>query len=99
MSWKTRENRRRTRMKDGAVAKSRRKHSKETAARWFLTVAREKTACATCGRLIPVSGEMVYRHEPREWRCLRCANRRPDSKGYRVSVRWERARADQRKAA
>jgi hypothetical protein len=34
--------------------------------------------------------EIVYRHEPREVRCVRCAERDPESKGYRPSIRWER---------
>ena len=91
MSWKTREKKRQARGRDAATARSRRQHGRETAGRWFLTPAREKVACAKCSALIPVGGDLIYRHEPREFRCLRCGTGNADSRGYRVSVRWERA--------
>lgn len=96
VSFKTREKRRKQRMAAGAVKRSRREHSPETRVRWFLTPAREKVACARCATLIEVGGDLVYRHEPREFRCLRCATGCADSKGYRNSLRWEQA---QRKVA
>ena len=47
-------------------------------------------ACACCGDRLAAGAEVVYRHEPRETRCLRCGARLEDSKGYRPSLRWER---------
>jgi ribosomal protein S27E len=96
VSWKTREKKRKARMEHAKVKRSKREHAAETAARWFLTLAWNKTACARCGAVIPVDGEMVYRHRPREWRCLPCGTRLKDSKGYRTSLRWERARRQTR---
>jgi hypothetical protein len=87
---------RKARMEYAKVKRSKREHAAETAARWFLTVARSKAACARCGAVIPVDGEMVYRHQPREWRCLPCGTRLKDSKGYRPSIRWERAQRAKR---
>jgi ribosomal protein S27E len=96
VSWKTREKKRKARMECAAVKRSKREHARETEARWFLTVARDKVACARCGTIIPLDGEMVYRHRPREWRCLPCGTRLDDSKGYRTSLRWERAQGAKR---
>ena len=96
MSWKTREKKRRARMAYAKVERSKREHSEETAARWFLTVASNKAACARCGAIIPVDGDMVYRHRPREWRCLPCGTRLDDSKRYRTSLRWERVQRAKR---
>ena len=73
-----------------AVKKSKRTHSSETAKRWFLTIARTPGACARCGDKLAGGAEVVYRHEPRETRCVRCASRLEASKGYRPSIRWER---------
>jgi ribosomal protein S27E len=96
VSWKTREKKRTARMEHANVKRSKREHAAETAARWFLTVARNKDVCARCGAVIPVNGDMVYRHRPREWRCLPCGTRLEDSKGYRTSLRWEAARSNER---
>jgi ribosomal protein S27E len=89
VSFKSREKKRRYK---AAVKKSKQRHAPETARRWFLTIARKPGACARCGDKLAGGAEVVYRHEPREVRCLRCADRLEDSKGYRPSLRWERAR-------
>ena len=86
MSFESREKKRRYK---AAVKKSRRR-SPETAKRCFLTIARKPGVCARCGDRLAGGAEVVYRHEPRETRCLRCAERLEDSKGYRLSIRWER---------
>lgn len=88
MSFQSREKKRRYK---AAVSKSKRRHAPETAKRWFLTLARKDVQCACCNQLVRRKGEIVYRHEPREVRCLRCADRDPDCR-YRPSIRWERAR-------
>jgi ribosomal protein S27E len=87
MSFQSREKKRKHK---AAVAKSKRRHSSETAKRWFLTISRKAGACAVCGDKLPARAEVVYRHEPREVRCVRCASRLEDSSGFRPSIRWER---------
>jgi len=89
MSFQSREKKRRY---NRAVKKSKREHAAETAGRWFLTFARKTASCAYCGIGLAAKGEIVYRHRPREIRCVRCAGRLEDSRGYRPSLRWERAR-------
>jgi hypothetical protein len=85
MSFQSRKKKRKYK---AAVKKSKRR-SPETAKRWFLTIARKPGACARCGDKLAGGAEVVYRHEPRETRCLRCAPQLEDSKGYRPSIRWE----------
>ena len=87
MSFQSREKKRKYK---AAVSKSKRRHSSGTVRRWFLTISRKAGACACCGDRLAAGAEVVYRHEPRETRCLRCAGRLEDSKGYRPSIRWER---------
>ena len=87
MSFQSREKKRKYK---ATVAKSKRRHSSETARRWFLTISRKAGACACCDDRLASGAEVVYRHERRETRCLRCANRLENSKGYRPSIRWER---------
>lgn len=86
MSFQSRQKKRRYK---AAVARSKRR-SPETAKRWFLTIARKPGRCAVRGDRLAGGAEVVYRHEPRETRCVRCASRLEDSKGYRPSIRWER---------
>jgi hypothetical protein len=40
--------------------------------KWWLTVVRTTTCCARCGGVLRPGGEMVYRHTPREARCVLC---------------------------
>lgn len=94
MSFKSREKRRRRKLESKlASAKARTNRTEETARRWFLTLARKPGKFSCCGDRFERGAEIVYRHEPREVRCVRCAERRADSKGARPSLRWERARA------
>jgi hypothetical protein len=71
-------------------AKARQKRSPDAARRWFLTVAKHPGRFACCGRRFERGAEIVYRHEPREVRCVGCAERDPDSQRFRASQRWER---------
>jgi hypothetical protein len=64
----------------------------ETAKRWFLTIAKKPGVYSCCGQRFDRGAEFVYRHQPREVRCLRCAERDPESRGFRASLRWEKAR-------
>jgi hypothetical protein len=93
VSFQSREKRRKYKR---AVAKTKRVRWDETARRWFLTLARKDCRCACCGQQLERKAEVVYRHEPREVRCVRCAGQLEDSKAYRPSIRWERARARER---
>lgn len=88
------ESRKKKRAYKRAEARSRR--SPETARRWFLTVAKKPGRFACCGRRFDRGAEVVYRHEPREVRCMRCADRDPDVR-YQASMRWERKVAGCRK--
>jgi hypothetical protein len=97
VSFQSREKKRRYKQ---AVERSRREYAAETRQRWFLTlVTRKGAVCACCGRSLRKGGEMVYRHEPVELRCVECGRREPASKGFRPSVRWERAQRPQRACA
>jgi hypothetical protein len=92
VSFNSRERRRRRKLEDKkATAGARRNRAPETARRWFLTLARTGGRCACCDGRFVKGAEIVYRHEPRETRCVRCASRLEDSKGFRPSIRWERA--------
>jgi hypothetical protein len=77
-------------------AKAKRSRTAESAGRWFLTLAKRPGRYMCCDRRFDRGAEIVYRHEPREVRCLRCAERDPGSKGFRTSVRYDQAK---RKAA
>jgi hypothetical protein len=96
VSFESRQKKRRYKV---AVKKAKKEQRGDTAGRWFLTFARADAKCSVCGRGLKRGGEIVYRHRPRAIRCGRCADRAPDSSGYRPSVRWERANRQRRLAA
>jgi hypothetical protein len=79
------------------VAKARRRRNAETAARWFLIVAKRPGRCSVCRSEFDRGAEIVYCRVGREVRCLRCGEREPDSRGFRLSLNWERAKANQLK--
>ena len=98
MSFKQREKKRKVKAaKVRAQAVGRRDGS--SAGRWWLTIASKTTCCATCGHVLREGRELVYRHTPREVRCLRCAVHSPDSAGYRCSLKWEAWRKEQLKSS
>ena len=91
MGFKQRERKRKAK----SAAKSAQSRSRETgssAERWWLTPLRSTACCARCGLVVREGGEAVYRHTPREVRCIACAEQHEDSKGYRPSLKWEQAR-------
>ncbi len=91
MSYRSRQKKRQKKLAyQRSVARSRR--TGETAQRWFLTLAKKPGKYTCCADSFERGAEIVYRHEPREVRCVRCADRDPESSGYRPSLRWERAR-------
>jgi hypothetical protein len=69
---------------------ARQRRSPESAKRWFLMLAKKPGKFSCCGDPFERGAEIVYRHEPREVRCVSCAERDPESRGYRPSIRWER---------
>ena len=83
MSYKSRQKKR-------AVAASKRRYAHLIESRWYLTLVSRTTACARCGRVLREGAEMVYRYRPRESRCHHCALHELDSRGFHVSMRWER---------
>ena len=93
MSYESRQKKRRHKRIE---ATARQRRSPESARRWFLTLAKKPGTFGCCGAGFERGAEIVYRHEPREVRCVRCATRLEDSSGFRPSLRWERAK---RKAA
>src|SRR5215208_2312635 len=94
MSYSSRQRKRRYKR---IAAKMKRSRTSESAHRWFLTVAKKPGRCSCCRRSFKRGSEIVYRHEPKEVRCLRCGQREPDSRGFRLSLRWERVKAKEQK--
>jgi hypothetical protein len=90
MSFESRQKKRRYKRVE---AKARRSRTPESAGRWFLTLAKKPGRYMCCGRRFDRGAELVYRHEPREVRCLGCAQRDPESKRYRTSLRYDRKAA------
>ncbi len=86
MGFKQRERRRKKKTAMGAAQRAARRNGKSPD--WWLTVTTRDTCCARCGKVLRSGGEMVYRAEPLEARCLLCADGLP----YRPSVRWEQQR-------
>jgi ribosomal protein S27E len=89
VSFQSREKKRRYKQ---AVKKTKKVYADETIVRFYLTLATRDADCDSCGTRLKRRGEIVYRHEPKTIRCVRCADRMEDSKGARPSRRWERAR-------
>jgi hypothetical protein len=87
MSYESRQKKRRHKRIE---AKARQRPSPESARRWFLTLAKKPGRFTCCGVGFDRGAEIAYRHEPREVRCVSCAESDPESKGYRPSIRWER---------
>jgi hypothetical protein len=94
MSFESRQKKRRHKRIE---AKARQRRSPESARRWFLTLAKQPGRLDCCGDRFERGAEIVYRHEPRELRCQRCADR--EGIKYRPSIRWERARRVPKAAA
>jgi hypothetical protein len=88
VSFESREKKRRYK---AAKVKAGSNRTDDTRKRWFLTVAKPgRYEC--CGGGFERGAEIVFRYEPRTIRCVRCAERLEDSKGFRPSLRWEKAR-------
>lgn len=98
MGFKQRERKRKTKAAQ-ASAQRKARHTGSSARRWYLTIVTRDCCCARCARVLRAGDEMVYRHEPRESRCVPCGDQHDDSKGYRPSLKWEQARGGDRKRA
>jgi hypothetical protein len=85
MSYESRKKKRRHKR-----IESKRRLAPETARRWFLTLAKKPGRFNCCGARFDRGAEIVFRFEPREIRCQRCADRA--GLKYRLSLRWERTR-------
>ena len=89
MSWRARERKRKMR-KSQEVSKASAVRTGSSSKRYWLTVVTTKTCCASCGGILVIGGEMVYRHVPRESLCVPCATSARIF--YRPSLRWERSK-------
>jgi hypothetical protein len=91
VGFKQRERKRRRKAATSS-AQAKARESGSSAGKWWLTPLRSTACCARCATVIREGHDAVYRYKPREVRCLPCAERDPDSKGYRPSLAWERQR-------
>lgn len=90
MGFKQRE-RKRKRKAATKTAQARSRETGSSAGRWWLTLVKQDCACARCGGVLREGGEMVYRHTPREARCVACAHRDAECR-WRPSLTWEQRR-------
>lgn len=68
------------------------KRTGDTSRRWFVTIAKRPGRYDCCRRTFARGDAIVFRYEPRAIRCQRRAERDPESKGYRTSIRYDNAR-------
>ncbi len=89
MSYRSRESRRR---RNVAIARAQEnaRASGSSVEKWWLTLVRKDTCCATCAGMLRKGREMVYRHRPGESLCRSCADRA--GVVYGPSVRWKKPR-------
>ena len=98
MGYKARERKRRRRaagMAAGARSREQRasRSSGSSAGKWWLTICSRKCCCANpaCRLILKEGAEIYYRHEPRVTLCVRCAERDPEVRRARPSLKWEQA--------
>lgn len=87
LSFKSREKKRRYKL----AIKKNRTDREEMAGRHYLTIVSRSCCCNACGDSLREGYDCVYRYEPREILCLRCATNR--KLRYRPSLKWERRKA------
>jgi hypothetical protein len=75
------------------IAQARSRQSGTSTSNWWLTPLTSTASCARCGTVVRADSDGVYRHVPREVRCVPCAEKLKDSKGYRPSLRWGKNRS------
>lgn len=96
MGFKQREKKRKAKAAQTVARRDARKTG-TSSGKWWLTLVKKTTCCATCGGVLREGAEMVYRARPCEALCKACAEKDPGARMARPSVRWERSRlADRR---
>lgn len=94
MGFEQRQARRRTKAATGR-AQAQARSTGSSASQWWLTPVRHTTACAVCGAVLRPAAHMIYRPQPQEARCQRCADHDPNVT-YRPSLAWEKHAAQAR---
>ena len=89
VSYESRQKKRRYKRTE---ARARNTRTPEMARRWYLTVAKRPGRFDCCRQTFERGAAIVFRYEPRAIRCQRCAAKDPESKAFRVSLRYDRAR-------
>lgn len=79
-------------------AKAKKHRTSQTGSRWFLIVAKHPGRCSVCRTGFARGDDVVYRHDGQLVRCEPCGSSREDSKGFRPSLKWERAKARELKS-
>jgi hypothetical protein len=92
MSYESRAKKRRYKRTEAKVSRQR---SAETAGRWFLIVAKHPGRCDRCRSKFKRGDDVVYRHDSQLTRCESCASRDPESRGFGLSLKYERYKARQ----
>lgn len=95
MSFKSRERKRRKRVKMQTDQRESRR-SGSSANKWWLTLTKTATCCARCGGVLRPGREMVYRRTPLEALCVKCAEADP-SVTWKPSTAWEETRSRRRR--
>jgi hypothetical protein len=91
------ESRRKKRAYKRTEAKAKKNRTSQTGSRWFLIVAKHPGRCSVCRVGFGRGDDVVYRHDGQLVRCVGCGSSSDDSRAFRPSLRWERARARERK--
>jgi hypothetical protein len=92
MSYRSRESKRR---KKAAIRAVKNEHGDVMAERYYLTRVKRECQCSSCGSKLRVNTDMVFRKSGPVTLCVRCADNDP-LVDYRLSTRWEKAKARER---
>src|SRR5829696_932672 len=95
MGYRSREKKRQAK---AAIARVKRDHHDTMRTRYYLTFAKKGCRCSSCGRRLRVNDQLVYRHDGPVTLCLPCGEADP-LVDYRISLRWEKQRWRERRAA
>lgn len=90
MAYKQREKKRRAKKAEAAMRAAQLTARAERSAsdRWWLTITKRDTCCATCAGMLRIGRPMLYRASPREALCEPCGQARGLSP--RPSTAWVR---------
>jgi hypothetical protein len=95
VSYRSREAKRRKR---ASIRATKDEYRQRMESRYYLTKVKRECRCSACGMKLRFGTDLVYRKLGPVTLCLRCADRDP-LVDYRPSLRWEKARAPERRAA